>query len=49
MTAPEQALARLFTTMEKRKEDQRNERRKAEDAKLSKLTKNKPLWWQEKE
>lgn len=49
MTATEQALARLFSTMEKRKEDQRNERRKVEDAKLSKLMKHKPLWWQDKE
>lgn len=42
----DQALDRLFTTMERRKQDQRNARRKAEDAKLEQITKHKPLWWQ---
>jgi len=45
----DQALDRLFTTMERRKQEQREERRKAEDAKLARLTRRKPLWWQDKE
>jgi hypothetical protein len=41
------ALDRLFATMERRKQDQRDARRQLEDAKLARLTRRHPLWWQD--
>jgi hypothetical protein len=33
--------------MERRKENERAARRKLEDAKLARLTRRRPLWWQD--